>query len=160
MKFLELDRKNLKKAISIGIRCFPREQENKYLKIYYNDYVRGKCSEPFIRYYLVYVSGRPAGITGFYTLDKKTTTAWLGWFGVVPERRRHGLGSAMLAQTMKAAKKCGFKKMKLWELTEEASKFYRKNKFKKTKGNRTVFISRKNAYELPEAAKFYARSLG
>ena len=84
-------------------------------------------------------NGRVIGMTGLY-LNRKTEpgdeTVWLGWFGVHPEYRRQGIGSALLEFTVNEAKRRGFKTMKIYTSTDEnerqAHKLYESFGFEKT----------------------------
>lgn len=69
------------------------------------------------QYFLAYFEGKVCGITGIYedlSLADDDKTLWLGWFGVLPEFRRKGIGTQMLIDTIKEAKKMGAKTFRLY----------------------------------------------
>lgn len=47
-------------------------------------------------YFLLYRDGVCVGITGIYRTAADPASAWLGWFGILPQFRRQGLGSQAL----------------------------------------------------------------
>ena len=50
--------------------------------------------------------GRIAGIIGLYCYEKdKGEAFWLGWFGVMPDCRRRGIGERLLRFAISKAKK-------------------------------------------------------
>lgn len=52
------------------------------------------------------------GITGIYKTDEDT--AWLAWFGILPEHRRIGYREKLLKITMELAKTQNFKFFRLY----------------------------------------------
>ncbi len=59
-----------------------------------------------------------AGITGLETkVEDEAGSAWLGWFGVVPEYRGKGYGRALLKKTISKARNIGFGRLRLWTTT-------------------------------------------
>lgn len=52
------------------------------------------------------------GITGVYYYD--LDSAWLGWFGVLPEYRNKGIGCRLLNKTIKLVSSMGFKYLRLY----------------------------------------------
>jgi GNAT superfamily N-acetyltransferase len=58
--------------------------------------------------------GEIVGVTGLYYDFIDKNIAWLGWFGVHPQHRRHDLGSMLLEFAMSEAEKRGFSVLKLY----------------------------------------------
>jgi GNAT superfamily N-acetyltransferase len=58
--------------------------------------------------------GEIVGVTGLYYDLRDKNIAWLGWFGVHPQHRRHGLGSMLLEFAISEAEKRGFSVLKLY----------------------------------------------
>lgn len=77
----------------------------------YADALNGKVDA---EYYLVYDDETLVGITGFYTLPEDPESAWLGWFGVVPEQRRNHYGSKIVQFHENDLKEQGFKYSRLY----------------------------------------------
>jgi GNAT superfamily N-acetyltransferase len=75
-----------------------------------------------LNYWLALEDGAPIAFTGIYRLTEpeEAQEAWLGWFGVVPEARRHGIGEALLAWTMRRARVEGAKVFKVYTSDTEA----------------------------------------
>jgi GNAT superfamily N-acetyltransferase len=89
--------------------------------------------------------GEVAGITGLYHDGGEKSIAWLGWFGVHPQHRRHGLGAMLLEFAVSEAKKRGFSILKLYssfDENERASHYlFRKFGFQQFKSNKKKDIT-------------------
>ena len=132
MEFVLVDFTNYKKAIEIQNTVFPNEDgtinilasldRELFIKKTGIDYV-----EDNVKYYIVYDNNEEVGITGLYNYD--SISAWLAWFGVLPDKRRKSYGKRILEKTMKLAKQKGFKTMRLYTDAIEnadAIKLYKK----------------------------------
>ncbi len=132
MEFVLVDFTNYKKAIEIQNIIFPNEDgtinilasldRELFIKKTGIDYV-----EDNVKYYIVYDNNEEVGITGLYNYD--SISAWLAWFGVLPDKRRKSYGKRILEKTMKLAKQKGFKTMRLYTDAIEnadAIKLYKK----------------------------------
>ena len=106
MEFVLVDFTNYKKAIEIQNIIFPNEDgtinilaslDRELLKKTGIDYV-----EDNVKYYIVYDNNEEVGITGLYNYD--SISAWLAWFGVLPDKRRKSYGKRILEKTMELAK--------------------------------------------------------
>ena len=49
-----------------------------------------------LAYWIYSLKGEPVGMSGMYVEDADLTSAWLGWFGVLPQYRKMGIGEAIL----------------------------------------------------------------
>lgn len=68
-----------------------------------------------VNYYLVYDNNVLIGQWGLYTTCiERDESAWLGWFSVLPEHRRHGYGMKILGEFEQEAKRRGFKYIRLY----------------------------------------------
>ena len=132
MEFVLVDFTNYKKAIEIQNIIFPNEDgtinilasldRELFIKKTGIDYV-----EDNVKYYIVYDNNEEVGITGLYNYD--SISAWLAWFGVLPDKRRKSYGKRILEKTMELAKQKGFKTMRLYTdaiENAEAVKLYKK----------------------------------
>ena len=132
MEFVLVDFTNYKKAIEIQNIIFPNEDgtinilasldRELFIKKTGIDYV-----EDNVKYYIVYDNNEEVGITGLYNYD--SISAWLAWFGVLPDKRRKSYGKRILEKTMELAKQKGFKTMRLYTDAIEnadAIKLYKK----------------------------------
>jgi GNAT superfamily N-acetyltransferase len=66
--------------------------------------------------------GEIVGVTGLYHNYKDKSVAWLGWFGVHPQHRRHGLGTMLLEFPISEASKRGFSLLKLYSSFDKNEK--------------------------------------
>ena len=132
MEFVLVDFTNYKKAIEIQNIIFPNEDgtinilasldRELFIKKTGIDY-----GEDNVKYYIVYDNNEEVGITGLYNYD--SISAWLAWFGVLPDKRRKSYGKRILEKTMELAKQKGFKTMRLYTDAIEnadAIKLYKK----------------------------------
>ena len=133
MKFILVDFTNYKKAIEIQNKIFPKEDgtinilasldRDLFIKKTGIDY-----EDDNVKYYIAYENNEAIGITGLYYYDN--VSAWLGWFGVLPDKRRKSYGERILEKTMELARQKGFKTMRLYtDAIEKADaiKLYKKN---------------------------------
>ena len=66
-----------------------------------------------LTYYLVRSEdGAIVGLSGIYSCIAHT--AWLGWYGVVPSKRKSGYGHAILSATLDAMRSMGYKFARLY----------------------------------------------
>ena len=132
MEFVLVDFTNYKKAIEIQNTVFPNEDgtinilasldRELFIKKTGIDY-----GDDNVKYYIVYDNNEEVGITGLYNYD--SISAWLAWFGVLPNKRRKSYGKRILEKTMELAKQKGFKTMRLYTDAIEnadAIKLYKK----------------------------------
>ena len=108
---------NYKKAIEIQNKIFPEEDgtvnilasldRNLFIEKTGMNYV-----DDHVKYYIVYDNNEEVGITGLYHYDNES--AWLPWFGVLPNKRRKSYGKKILLKTIDMAKQRGFKTMRLY----------------------------------------------
>lgn len=67
------------------------------------------------RYWQVYLikhRKKIVGICGLYSLrENSIDELWLGWFGILPDYRSHGIGGKALEWMIKSSKKMGTKKL-------------------------------------------------
>lgn len=135
MKFVLVDFTNYKKAIEIQNKIFPKEDGTiNILASLDRDLFKKKTGMDYeddnVKYYIAYENNEAIGITGLYYYDN--VSAWLGWFGVLPDKRRKSYVKRILEKTMELAKQKGFKTMRLYTDAIEnadAIKLYKKMGF-------------------------------
>lgn len=135
MKFVLVDFTNYKKAIEIQNKIFPKEDGTiNILASLDRDLFKKKTGMDYeddnVKYYIAYDNNEAIGITGLYYYD--SVSAWLGWFGVLPDKRRKSYGKRILEKTMELARQKGFKTMRLYTDAIEnadAIKLYKKMGF-------------------------------
>ena len=135
MKFILVDFTNYKKAIEIQNKIFPKEDGTiNILASLDRDLFKKKTGMYYeddnVKYYIAYENNEAIGITGLYYYDN--VSAWLGWFGVLPDKRRKSYGKTILEKTMELARQKGFKTMRLYTDAIEnadAIKLYKKMGF-------------------------------
>jgi N-acetylglutamate synthase-like GNAT family acetyltransferase len=98
--------------------------------------------------YLVSVENQVIGICGLYSLkenDKKEL--WLGWFGIIPSRRKNMQGTRVLNWLKGQAKELGCKKLFTYvDKDEKVLPFYEKNGFNTEKFERVWAFLSENSY--------------
>lgn len=86
----------------------------------------------FWQVFIAIKDGIPLGVTGLYqNSDTPAHIGWLGWFGVRPNFRGHGVGSRMISFTAQYA--ASLNMTELWVFTDDtnlmAIDFYEKQGF-------------------------------
>lgn len=121
MKFVKITKENLIFATQQQLKIFNNGKDCAILH-YLSSLVANK------EYFLVYQGDEFVGVTGWYEdeFSMEENVAWLGWYGVVPELRRHGLGHEILRETIEYVKEKGYKTLRLYTDLDnlEAHKIY------------------------------------
>ena len=159
MMRLELvDYTNYKEAIEIQKEVFPEEDGTmNILASLDRDVFMRKTGlfydDDHVKYYVAYDDDDAVGITGIYHYDNDPASAWLAWFGVLPDKRRRHYGEKILEQTMEVARQKGFEVMRLYTDAADntmAIKLYEK----------LGFVGEKySAEELPYNCYIYSKDL-
>lgn len=160
LRFERLSRRNLELIEKIALDCFGKVYVNKEVKKWLRRRLDRKHTavNDVLEYYLVYTGKKPVGITGFYHVMGEKNF-WLGYFGVVKEERRKGLGSHMLEQTLTMSKKFGCRQFGAWTTSKRASEFYRRNGLKKGKKHTAIIINGKIIYRYPRNSIFFYKNI-
>jgi GNAT superfamily N-acetyltransferase len=96
----KIDNGNIDEALRLNAIIFPKYcAKNNYLES-----LEGKTNSVF---WIVKAHGQSVGISGIYILPSDPSSAWLGWFGMLPEARRKGYGQEAIALFEQEAKKRG-----------------------------------------------------
>ena len=122
LRYVLIDKSNLDEATRFQNEIFPH---NDAYRNYYESVFKLRDAE----YYLAYLDKTLVGMVGIYHENVDPESAWLGWFGVKNEFRRHHLGSEILGFFEKLAKEKGFKYARLFtdEFNNDAAiSFYKK----------------------------------
>lgn len=90
--FEKLTKQNYDDVIKIKHKLFPESNSDEDYKSYFNN-------ETPSNYYLILQNNKPCATIGWYEFDKKN--AFIGWFGVLPEYQRKGIGTKVLDFIMK-----------------------------------------------------------
>lgn len=115
---------------SVFYRIFPEEAGRNNCGIY-EDSINGNlngCSR--LEYYMVFDGGALVGTTGIYSVNDDE--AWLGWYGVLPERRNAGYGGAILDFTLNKMRSYRYKTALLYtekDVNVDACRLYRSRGF-------------------------------
>jgi ribosomal protein S18 acetylase RimI-like enzyme len=134
IKIISLSESTLDEAISLVKTIFPYKEDQRIAHINLEESLTLKNFGQ--RYWVARDRhSRVVGVTGLYLDSKDRKVVWLGWFGVHPAYRRHGIGSSLLKFTIKEAKKREFKTMKIYTSTDKretaAHRLYEQYGFKK-----------------------------
>ena len=104
MKFIPIDQNNIMHACQIQHLLFP--QENCFAdRDYENGYLYPERGQ---EYWLLEVDGAWVGTAGIYHLKVEPETAWLGWFGILPEYRRRGYATEAIRLFEDVARSRGY----------------------------------------------------
>lgn len=119
MRLEPVDYTNYKKAIEIQKEIFPEDDGTlNILASLDRDLFMHKTGlfyeDDQVKYYIAYSGNEAVGITGIYHYDYDPASAWLAWFGVLPDKRRRYYGEEILERTMELAKQKGFETMRLY----------------------------------------------
>ena len=100
LKYIKIDNNNINEAVKVQMKIFPDE----CAYIHYKNTI--EKNEDYQNYYLVYDNNEIIGITGLYSFEdiNVTNSLWLGWFGVLTEKRNKGYGKRILLDTIEMAK--------------------------------------------------------
>ena len=160
MRLVKINKNNLQIALRIAYSIFPGKNDRKYLTMWYKKYVNNKCGSNMhvVKYFIAYISKEPVGITGLYQF-KGVKDIWLGWFGVVKEARRHGIGSEILQKTITVARKTKAPNLRVYTISKKAMALYEKNGFKKTKSETWCIADGKKIFPYPAKSTFYIKKL-
>ena len=112
-RILPLSKQFLDDAIALIDTVFPWKLDQKTARRSFRD----SLTQPESRqqYWLaVDPHGEIAGVTGLYYYHRSKHVVWLGWFGVHPQHRHHGLGSRLLDFSIAEAIKRGFSILKVY----------------------------------------------
>lgn len=137
-RIIPLSKELMNDAMVLMEMVFPYKQDHKNAKWSFASSLSRPNSD---KQYWIAVNheGEIVGITGLYNDNRDKNIAWLGWFGVHPQHRRHGLGSMLLNFAISEATRRGFSVLKLYSSFDEneiaAHCLYRKYGFIETKSD-------------------------
>lgn len=124
MELIKVTMANLPFARALQNAIFPPDED---AWANYLEAVKGISGN---EYWILTEDGGPVGVSGIYVIDAEPKCAWLGWFGILPEHRRKGLGSKAIALFEEQARKRGFTTVRLYTARDDndaAKTFYRRN---------------------------------
>ena len=118
MKLIPIDQYTIVHACQIQHLLFP--QENCFAdRDYENGYLYPERGQ---EYWLLEVDGAWVGTAGIYHLKVEPETAWLGWFGILPEYRRRGYATEAIRLFEDVARSRGYLYARLFtERTDAAA---------------------------------------
>lgn len=98
---------NLELAVFVQNTIFPHYSA----KTNYQESLSGKTNNI---YWLIYDGDTCIGVSGLYYYDIDPTSAWLGWFGILPQYQNKGYGSKSLTMFMNEARDRKFECVRLY----------------------------------------------
>lgn len=107
LRFEKMNEQNFDKIVKIKRQLFPESSSEE-------DYEYAKRKPEFAEYFLFYCNDIPCAITGWYDFDETKTDAFMGWFGVLPEFRRKGVGKKVFETTLAFVKEKNYKYFRLY----------------------------------------------
>lgn len=123
LKQVEITKENMDLAMEIEKILFPEYSA----EVNYRESVEKITTN---RYYLLYIGDNCVGISGIYAYDVDPHSAWLGWFGILPQYRRNGYGSMALRLYENEARELGYTYARLYtdrDGNDVAIAFYENN---------------------------------
>ena len=99
LNYKKIEKNNLIEATKIQRQIFPHNSA-------YYDYLKDFNNVENLReHYIVYDENEIIGITGVYMEGacNEVEDIWLGWYGVLPNKRRKGYGKQILMDTLNKA---------------------------------------------------------
>lgn len=155
MRLEKLSPKNARKMKEIAKSCFGRKYFDEEVKFWYDSKLKNKpLHNDVLEYYLAYDDGKPTGITGFFRIIGEKIF-WLGYFAILKNERKKGMGSRMLHETLIKARMHGCTEFGAWTSSKRAAKFYLKNGFRKGRKRFAIKVDGKIVYKFPKNTDFY-----
>ncbi len=155
IKHIKINQDNLEYAIEVQKEIFGQLGNSQD----YIDFVNGKNDYNF---FLIYDGDTCIGVSGIYHVGEDYDNAWLGWFGILPNKRRQALGSDALRLVDETARDLGFRCMRCLitdnEIYDGTPAFFRCNGYHKEEYRTTrdpesirknYFIFSKNLFPEP-----------
>lgn len=69
-----------------------------------------------LKYIMLYVDGKPVGVTGLYSLRVNPGEAWYGWVALDPRYRGYGLGDQIIDSVETLARQEGYETLRAWSV--------------------------------------------
>lgn len=142
LKRESIDISNAPRAVSLADACFQSEHDRAYFRDTYRRMGTGETAyiDPeigvalkLLDYYIFSDGTRDVATAGLYQRGENSERLWIGWFGVAPDMRRCGVGSAVLESLTEVARNLGAKELALYTTENDdvqgVLSFYRKHGF-------------------------------
>lgn len=127
LKHIKINQENIQYAIEIQHEIFGHLDATKD----YEAFVKGENDNNF---FLLYDGDHCIGVSGIYHYGADYENAWLGWFGILPNKRRNAIGSDALRLIDETARDLGFKTMRCLisddEIYDGTQAFFKCNGYK------------------------------
>lgn len=107
LKFWVVDRENFEHVLYIKHTLFPESNTDKDYDKHFKKL--SKCN-----YYLITEGDKPCATIGWYDFDDNGKEGFVGWFGVLPEFQRRGIGTKALEFITNEVKKKGYKFLRVY----------------------------------------------
>lgn len=121
IEFEKLDEHNYKTNLEIKNKLFPESNSNED----YVDYFENRKNS---EYFVVKADGFYVGIIGWYDFDDSGRDAFVGWFGVLPEFQRRGIGEKAFDFIFDRVKQKGYRYLRVYTdkvVNFESVEFYK-----------------------------------
>lgn len=105
--FKKLIEENYTEVLTIKHALFPESNCDK-------DYDKYFDGNDLCNYYLIRQNNTPCATIGWYDFDNKKVDAFIGWFGVLPEFCRQGIGTKALHFIIQEVKDLGYKNLRVY----------------------------------------------
>lgn len=150
MELIKIDRRNIGDALIIQKTLFPGYDATA-------NYVEAVDGISGYEYWILSVNGVRVGISGIYSLREEPQSAWLGWFGILSQYRKSGLGSEALSLFENEARERGFRFARLYTGRQNnvvAKSFYISNGY-----TEEYYDCREDSGALPGTVSIFSKKL-
>ena len=89
LEYRKLDKDNYPYVLDIKHKLFPESNSDEDYTKYFNNEVKSN-------YYLILKDNSPCATIGWYDFDNTGENAFVGWFAVLPEFQKQGIGKKAL----------------------------------------------------------------
>lgn len=160
LKYTIIDESNLEQALSVQNLIFPNDSAlNEYTEA-----IQKKGNNYFAVNYIVSRNtinntDDPIGVTGLYSKHENDEDIWLGFFGVLKDKRNFGFGTKILLDTENKAKELGYTTIRLYTnkaLYPIAYEFYKKLGYH---GERYTRFQKNHIKEIMEEEYIFSKNI-
>ena len=123
LEYKKLDKSNYQQVLMIKHMLFPESNSDEDYTKYFNNEVKSN-------YYLILKDNIPCATIGWYDFDNTGKNAFVGWFGVLPQFQKQGIGKEALNFIMQEVKYLKFNYLRVY--TDKVENFASTKLYDKT----------------------------
>lgn len=107
IRYQRLNKNNYQQVLQIKHELFPESNSDEDYEKYFNSQIKSN-------YYLILKDREPCGTIGWYDFDNKSKEAFVGWFGVLPQFQKQGIGTKALKKIMAEVKSLNYEYLRVY----------------------------------------------